>query len=86
MPTIVGPDIPAFCRERGWTLVGYDLALLAFDETTVRVAVLALDESGHFLALSAADTEGEQGIGIVDLQTAKARFVRFTEPGTGLRN
>jgi hypothetical protein len=77
---ITEADVAAYCREQGWIIVGYDLALLSHADATVRVAVLARDQRGHCLAVSAIDIEHKPGIGIIDLHSAEARFARLAGP------
>jgi hypothetical protein len=77
---ITNADVAAYCRDQGWIVVGYDLALLATANDTVRVAVLCRDERGHCLAVSAVVIKEDPGIGIIDLHTAEARFARLGTP------
>lgn len=73
-PVIKKSDVLTYCRNLGWTMVGYDLSLIAHDEDTVQVAILACDQSGHFVAVSAITFAGVLGVGIIDLNTGEARF------------
>ncbi len=62
------------CVDRHWAVVGYELKLLVRMGETVTVAVLARDDKGHFVAVSPLDQNGQMGFGIIDLNTAEARF------------
>ena len=67
-------DVLTYCRNLGWTIRRLDLSLIAHDEDTVQVAILACDQRGHFVAVSAITFAGVLGIGIIDLNTGEARF------------
>jgi hypothetical protein len=77
---ITNADVAAYCRDQGWIIVGYDLALLATADDAVRVAVLCRDQRGHCLAVSAVVINDDPGIGIIDLHDASARFARLGTP------
>ena len=78
MPVITTIDVVLYCRGQGWSVVGYKVELLVREGETVRVAVLALDRRGHFLAVSPIALAYEPGIGIIDLTTAEASFARLS--------
>jgi hypothetical protein len=82
MPVVATTDVVLYCRGQGWSVVGYNLELLVREGETVRVAVLALDGRGHFLAVSPITWAYEPGIGIIDLTTAEASFARLTSAPT----
>lgn len=86
VPVVSAAEVEAYCRGEGWSVVGYDLRLLLKPGETARVAVLAKDRRGHFLAISPLKLEGNIGLGIIDLDTAEARFARLGEPAGGRRN
>lgn len=67
-------DVAAYCHKQGWVVVGYDLRLLIRADETARVAILARDTQGHFLAISPVRLNGTVGLGIIDLLTADAQF------------
>ena len=67
-------DALRHCAEQRWAVVGYELKLLVRMGETVTVAVLARDMEGHFVAVSPLDLDGQMGFGIIDLDTAEARF------------
>jgi hypothetical protein len=74
---ITTAEIVRYCREQRWTVIGYDLQLLVRADDTVYVAVLVKDARHHFLAVSGVDLDGVLGLGIIDLNTANARFARL---------
>ncbi len=67
--------------ERRGDVVGYELKLVVRLGETVTVAVLVRDHRGHFIAVTPMDLGGEAGVGIIDLNTAMARFARSYMPG-----
>ena len=50
------------------------------------IAVLARDQGGNFLAVSPVDLDGKPGIGIIDLNTAEARFAACAASRSPLPN
>ncbi len=70
-----------YCADRSWDVVGYELKLLVRPGQTVTLADLARDHAGQFVAVSPLDLGGEAVIGIIDLNTAEARFARSGMPG-----
>lgn len=75
-----------YCAEQHWVVIGHQLKLLVRPGETVLIAVLARDHRGHFLAVSPLDLDGRPGIGIIDLNTAEARFAGSATFGSRLPN
>ena len=75
-----------YCAEQRWVVVGHELKLLVRPGETVMIAVLARDQRGHFLAVSPLDLDGKPGVGIIDLNTAEARFAESSISGSRLPN
>lgn len=84
--TLTPYEAVRYCSERRWAVVGYELKLLVRPGETVTVAVLARDLRGHFLAVSPTDLDGAAGFGIIDLNTAEARFAQPATQGSGRAN
>lgn len=83
--TLTPYDVLGYCAEQRWAIVGYELELLVRPGETVTIAVLARDLRGHFLAVSPLESN-RGGFGIIDLNTAEARFVRPAARGANLAN
>jgi hypothetical protein len=79
-------DAIRYCAEQHWIVVGHQFRLLVRPGETIMVAVLARDQRGHFLAVSPVDLDGKPGVGIIDLNTAEARFAQFAASGSRLPN
>jgi hypothetical protein len=79
-------DALLYCAEQRWVVVGHQLRLLVRPGETVMISVLARDHRGHFLAVSPLDLDGKPGIGIIDLNTAEARFAESAAFGSRLPN
>jgi hypothetical protein len=84
--TLTPFDAIRYCAEQRWVVVGHELKLLVRPGETVVVAVLARDLRGHFLAVSPIDLDGKEGFGIIDLNTAEARFAQSAPQGSGRVN
>jgi hypothetical protein len=84
--TLTPYDALRYCSEQHWVVVGHQLKLLVRPGETVMIAVLARDRRGHFLAVSPLDLDGKPGIGIIDLNTAEARFAESAMHGSRLPN
>ena len=84
--TLTPYDVLRYCAEQRWAVVGYELKLLVRPGETVTVAVVARDLRGHFLAVSPLDLGDAGGFGIIDLNTAQARFVQPAAKGSELAN
>lgn len=80
VPVVSASEVEAYRHNEGWAFVGYDLRLLVRPGETARVAVLARDRRGHFLAISPIKFEDALGLGIIDLGTAEAKFARLNAP------
>jgi hypothetical protein len=79
-------DALRYCAEQDWVVVGHQLRLLVRPGETVMIAVLARDQRGHFLAVSPLDLDGKPGVGIIDLNTAEARFAACAATQSRLPN
>ena len=84
--TLTPNDALQYCAAQHWVVVGHELRLLVRPGETVLVSVLARDHRGHFLAVSPLDLDGRPGIGIIDLNTAEARFAESAIFGGRLPN
>lgn len=84
--TLTPFDALRYCAEQRWVVVGHELKLLVRPGETVTVAVVARDLRGHFLAISPIDLDGKEGFGIIDLNTAEARFAQPAAHGLGRAN
>ncbi len=84
--TLTPYDALLYCAEQHWVVVGHQFKLLVRPGETVMVSVLARDHRGHFLAVSPLDLDGKPGIGIIDLNTAEARFAESAISGSRLPN
>jgi hypothetical protein len=84
--TLATYDAIRYCAEQHWVVVGHEFRLLVRPGETIMIAVLARDQRGHFLAVSPVDLDGEPGVGIIDLNTAEARFANFAISGSHLPN
>ena len=84
--TLTPYDAIRYCAARRWVVVGHELKLLVRPGETVTVAVVARDLRGHFLAISPIDLDGKAGLGIIDLNTAEARFARPTSSDSDRAN
>jgi hypothetical protein len=79
-------DALRYCAEQRWVVIGHQLKLLVRPGETVTIAVLARDHRGHFLAVSPLDLDGKPGVGIIDLNTAEARFAETAISASRLPN
>jgi hypothetical protein len=84
--TLTPYDALRYCAEQHWVVIGHQLRLVVRPGETVMVAVLARDQRGHFLAVSPLDLAGKPGVGIIDLNTAEARFAESAISGSRLPN